>query len=176
MGEPGEERALAPETLHRERLDQCQVHQLDGYPTLEATVSAVGEPDRAHPAVTEGAFQGVGTDFQAVEFVVRHQARDMKGQKVQASGVGPSHGTVRTLLPALMLAVVAPAAPRQLRPGERFDVIRYELTLTPDLAGKAVSGFETIVLRSTAQGLSAVAFSQNALTIDAATVGGQPIP
>jgi len=94
---------------------------------------------------------------------------------VKASGVGLSHGTVRTLLPALMLAVVAPVAPRQSRPGEGFDVIRYELTLTPDLAGKAVSGFETIVLRTTAAGISAVAFSKNALTIDAATAGGQPI-
>ena len=54
-------------------------------------------------------------------------------------------------------------------------MVRYELTLTPDLAGKAVSGFETIVLRTTADGLAALAFSRNALTIDAAAIGGQPI-
>ena len=80
-----------------------------------------------------------------------------------------------TLLPALMLAVVAPAPIRNTVPGEGFDVTRYELTLSPDLAGKTVSGFETIVLRSLVDSLAGAAFSPNALTIDAATVGGQPI-
>jgi aminopeptidase N len=80
-----------------------------------------------------------------------------------------------SLLPALLLTVVAPAPPREALPGEGFDVIRYELTLTPDLAGKSVAGFETIVLRSVADELVRVGFTRNDLTIDAATVGGQPI-
>ena len=84
-------------------------------------------------------------------------------------------GAVPTILPALLLAAVAPAPPREAVPGDGFDVTRYELTLTPDLAGKTVSGFETIVLRSLVDNLAGVAFSPNALTIDAATVGGQPI-
>jgi len=80
-----------------------------------------------------------------------------------------------TLLPALTLGAVAPAPRPAAVPGGRFDVIRYELTLTPDLAGRSVSGFETIVLRSLVDNLTGVAFSRNALTVDAATVGGQPI-
>ena len=83
--------------------------------------------------------------------------------------------TVRTVLPALILAVVAPAPPGEAVPGEGFDVTRYDLTLTPDLAGKTVSGFETIVLQSRVNDLGAVAFSANRLTIEAATVGGVPI-
>ena len=84
-------------------------------------------------------------------------------------------GAAPTIVPALLLAAVALAPPREGVPGDGFDVTRYELTLTPDLAGKTVSGFETIVLRSLVSGLAAVAFSPNALTIDAATAGGQPI-
>lgn len=86
-----------------------------------------------------------------------------------------SRGAVRALLPALTLGVIAPALPRTAVPGEGFDVTRYELTLTPDLTDKSVSGFETIVLQSRQNGLGAVAFSPNLLTIDAATVGGQPV-
>lgn len=80
----------------------------------------------------------------------------------------------RSLLPAALVAMVAPGTVAG-RPGDGFDVTRYELTLTPDLAGKSVAGFETIVLRSTTEGLAVAAFSRNALTIDAATAGGKPI-
>lgn len=77
----------------------------------------------------------------------------------------------RSLLPAALVVVAQPPPARQ--PGEGFDVDRYSLTLTPDLAGKSVAGFETIVVRSLTDGLSTLAFSPNALVIDAATVDGQ---
>ena len=84
-------------------------------------------------------------------------------------------GVARALLAFVVLALPGGASTRGAHPGDGFDVQRYQLTLTPDLAGKAVSGFETIVLRSLVNGLATVAFSPNALTIDAVTIGGRPI-
>lgn len=73
--------------------------------------------------------------------------------------------------PALM-AVDNPAAPE---PGSDFDVVRYDLALTPDLATGTVSATQRIHIRSLKNGLRTVAFSINALTIDRVTVGDRPV-
>ncbi|MEG3091803.1 M1 family aminopeptidase [Sphingomonas sp. PB1R3] len=60
-------------------------------------------------------------------------------------------------------------------PGAGFDVLRYDLALTPDIAAKTVAGREDIILRSTEEGLSRLRFSGNALSIDQAMVDGQAV-
>ncbi|MBO9710600.1 MAG: M1 family metallopeptidase [Caulobacter sp.] len=76
----------------------------------------------------------------------------------------------------LILSVASSVAPASAAaPGEGFDVTRYDLALTPDVANKAVSGRETITLRAMADGLSRLSFSANALTIDHASLDGAPV-
>lgn len=70
----------------------------------------------------------------------------------------------------LFLANAAYAAPD----GD-FDVRRYDLTLTPDIAAKTLSGREVITLRVTRDGLQRLSFSANALSIDSATLDGRPV-
>lgn len=79
---------------------------------------------------------------------------------------------MRSLL-AVPLLVLAPAAAAQ-HAGEGFEVKSYAVVLRPDLATRAMSGRETIVLRSTTDGTRSAVFSGNALTIDMATVDGAP--
>ncbi len=60
----------------------------------------------------------------------------------------------------------------QSGPGSGFDVTRYKLELSPDIATKTVAGRQTITLRSTIDGLKRLSFSGNALIIDQATLNG----
>lgn len=84
---------------------------------------------------------------------------------------------IRTIALALALPALAADAPPavQPEPGAGFEVVRYELALTPDLAAKAVAGVQTTVIRSTQDGLRMLTFSPNTLTIDRATVDGRPV-
>jgi aminopeptidase N len=56
-----------------------------------------------------------------------------------------------------------------------FDVTHYDLTVTPDFDRQSISGETRITFASLADALEEVRFSANALTIDRATVGGQPV-
>jgi aminopeptidase N len=60
-------------------------------------------------------------------------------------------------------------------PGAGFDVLRYTLALTPDIAAKTVAGREDIIVRATGEGLSRLRFSGNALSIDQAEVDGTAV-
>lgn len=51
-----------------------------------------------------------------------------------------------------LLALCSPAL-AQSEPGTGFDVTSYELALTPDIANKTLAGRQTILLRSTVDGL-----------------------
>lgn len=89
---------------------------------------------------------------------------------------------IRAAVSALLVALlVDPAVVRADEPmpapapGEGFEVERYALSLVPDLGTTAMSGTETIRLRSTAAGLRDIVFSPNALTITDATLDGAPI-
>lgn len=77
-------------------------------------------------------------------------------------------------MPTLALLSLILAASNLPTP-EAFEVERYAVTLRPDLATTAVSGTETIVVRATADGVTRLAFSPNALRIDAATADGGPV-
>jgi aminopeptidase N len=84
----------------------------------------------------------------------------------------------RIALPACLLAAASgafaqPAAPA---PGEGFEVERYDVVLRPDLATTAISGSERITVRSTADGLTRLSFTANALRIAGATIDGSPVP
>lgn len=81
------------------------------------------------------------------------------------------------LLPALLylIAAIAPAHAAAPVSGAGFEVERYDLALTPDPAKKSVTGTELIRLRSLKDGLRSLAFSPNALTIDAATMNGREV-
>lgn len=57
-------------------------------------------------------------------------------------------------------------------PGAGFEVVRYALALTPDVANRTIAGREVISLRATSAGVRVLRFSGNALTIDGATVNG----
>lgn len=74
---------------------------------------------------------------------------------------------------AVSLVLATPSAAQT--PGEGFEVERYAVALRPDLATGAVSGTETIVLRSTADGLARLAFTANALRIEQASLDGAPV-
>ena len=76
------------------------------------------------------------------------------------------------ILAAGWAALCAGAAPP---PGTGFEVVRYRLALTPDIATKAVAGRERIVLRATVAGLRSLTFSPSALTIDTARLDGKPV-
>jgi aminopeptidase N len=57
-------------------------------------------------------------------------------------------------------------------PGSGFDVVSYEVSLTPDFGRKSVRGRETVRLVSTSTALREIAFPANALTIAEASIGG----
>jgi aminopeptidase N len=80
----------------------------------------------------------------------------------------------RVLLSTFLLAS-ASAAAAQPKPGEGFQVERYAVALRPDLSTTAVSGTQEIVLQSTSDGLTRLAFSPNALAITDASANGSPI-
>lgn len=79
------------------------------------------------------------------------------------------------VLTLLLSAVCGAAARSAIVPGDGFEVERYAVALRPDLATTMVSGTETVVLRVTSDRLDRLAFTPNALRIDAATVDGAPI-
>jgi aminopeptidase N len=83
----------------------------------------------------------------------------------------------RALLP-LLVAIESSAGAQTppIAPGHGFEVIRYALALRPDLATTAVSGTQTIELRATADRVSRLAFTPNALRISDATLGATPVP
>jgi aminopeptidase N len=76
-------------------------------------------------------------------------------------------------LATLMSAHAAPAASEPAAVGAGFDVERYAVALTPNLAEKSVTGTEVITVRSLRDGLGSLVFSPNGLTIDGATVNGR---
>ena len=55
------------------------------------------------------------------------------------------------------------------------DVIRYDVRLRPYLPGRVISGETAITFRNLQEGAREVAFSANALTVDAASVAGRPV-
>lgn len=83
-----------------------------------------------------------------------------------ASGCTP-HPPRETPAPAQRIAAA--------EPGAGFDVVSYELSLTPDIANGTVTGRETIRLRATGGALRRLSFSANALDIDRATLEGVPV-
>jgi aminopeptidase N len=62
-----------------------------------------------------------------------------------------------------------------LEPGAGFNVIKYALTLSPDLASKTVAGTEIILFQSEVHDLRQIVFSGNALIMDDATLNGKPV-
>lgn len=64
---------------------------------------------------------------------------------------------------------------RAVEPGAGFDVIKYELTLSSDIANKTVTGTEKIRIRSLTDNPREIVFSDNALIIDAATLNGRAV-
>ncbi len=72
-----------------------------------------------------------------------------------------------------LISVNAWAAP--LAPGDGFDVERYTVALRPDMQTTAIAGSEKIRLRATADGVTHLAFSTNALQITRATLDGQRV-
>jgi aminopeptidase N len=75
---------------------------------------------------------------------------------------------------AAALFSAAPALAEDV-PGAGFDVTRYTLALTPDMASAALSGRETIAFRVTEAGLDRLVFTGNALTIDSARLDGKAL-
>lgn len=79
----------------------------------------------------------------------------------------------------LVWALLLPAGTAGAEPfpeiGSGFDVISYDVALTPDFIGKSVSGIEAIRLTGTADGAQTLAFSPNALSITRATVDGRAV-
>jgi aminopeptidase N len=76
---------------------------------------------------------------------------------------------------AMLSAAAAPAQPEPAAVGGGFEVERYALSLTPNPAGKSVTGTEKILVRSLRDGLRSVVFSANALVIDGATANGRTL-
>lgn len=83
----------------------------------------------------------------------------------------------RIVILSLLLAAAAGvvAQPVATGPGEGFEVRRYDVTLRPDLATTAISGTETMVVRSTSDGLKRLGFSPNALRVSEATLNGKSL-
>jgi len=61
------------------------------------------------------------------------------------------------------------------RADDGFDVTRYALELTPDLAAKTVVGRETIRVRATTESVRRLLFTGNALVIDSAAIDGRAV-
>jgi aminopeptidase N len=80
------------------------------------------------------------------------------------------------LLPLFLAAASSAAAqPAAIAPGDGFEVERYTVALRPDLATTALSGTETIVVRSTSDRVAQLAFTANALRISGATMNAMPV-
>jgi hypothetical protein len=80
-----------------------------------------------------------------------------------------------TLLVIFGAASGAFAQPVTITPGNGFEVERYAVAIRPDLKTTAVSGTETIVVRGTADGVTQLAFTANALRIGEATLDAAPV-
>jgi aminopeptidase N len=76
---------------------------------------------------------------------------------------------------AIAALSAAPASAQAPTPGLGMDVVSYEVRLRPYFLGRSVSGETTISVRSLQDGLSELAFSGNALTVDSATVDGRTV-
>jgi aminopeptidase N len=79
---------------------------------------------------------------------------------------------IANLAAALLLSNSARAI---AAPGAGFDVMSYDLALTPDIQNRTVVGREVITLRATGNGLQRLSFSGNALSIDSAILDGAPV-
>jgi aminopeptidase N len=75
----------------------------------------------------------------------------------------------------LALPLLSSPARAEPGPGDGFDVLRYQLALTPDVQTRTVAGREVITLRATGDHLQSLGFSGNALSIDSATLDGVPV-
>ncbi|MFT3810718.1 MAG: M1 family metallopeptidase [Micropepsaceae bacterium] len=73
---------------------------------------------------------------------------------------------------SLLLALALAAADA---PGPDFDALAYTVGITPDFAAQTLSGSTELRFRSLSDGLAALSFSANALTITAATLDGEPV-
>ncbi|MBT0668643.1 M1 family peptidase [Novosphingobium profundi] len=60
-------------------------------------------------------------------------------------------------------------------PGQGFEVLSYDLALTPDIENASVAGHEVIRLRTTEDGVRQFVFTGNALDITQATLDGAPL-
>jgi aminopeptidase N len=74
---------------------------------------------------------------------------------------------------ALMAGPGSAQVPRDVVPGGGFDVIDYKVEIAPDFKNKSVSGSERIHFKALEGGLREIAFSDNALEVLSAEVGGQ---
>jgi aminopeptidase N len=75
------------------------------------------------------------------------------------------------LFACLVLLVDKPAFANGV-PGDGFDVVSYQLALTPDIGNKALAGRQFITLRATRDGIKQLSFTGNALIIDSALLDG----
>ena len=84
---------------------------------------------------------------------------------------------LRFLALAVIVSAVLTIVPTcyAAEPGTGFHIVRYELDLAPNLQSKSVTGTEVMKFRSLRDGLGAMVFSGNALTIDSATMNGKPV-
>jgi aminopeptidase N len=78
-------------------------------------------------------------------------------------------------LAAWLAAFAQSPAAQDPEPGAGFDVERYAVAMTPDVATRSVSGTEEITLRSTSPALLRLPFSPNGFAIDQATADGRPV-
>jgi aminopeptidase N len=60
-------------------------------------------------------------------------------------------------------------------PTAEIDVLHYALTVTPDFSARSISGESQISFRSQRDALTEIRFSANSLTVDRATMTGQPV-
>jgi aminopeptidase N len=84
------------------------------------------------------------------------------------------HGLVLASFLAAALPGLGPASGQE-RTGKGFDVLRYQLALTPDVAAKTIAGREVITLRPDVDGLRHLRFSANALSIERAVLDGAAV-
>ena len=73
------------------------------------------------------------------------------------------------------MALWSGSALAEVGAGEGFDVLRYDLAVSPDIAHGTLAARETISLRITGDNVRQLAFSANALTIDSAVLDGRPV-
>ena len=76
----GEDVAFAPESLLAGAAHQRNVQQLDRRTSFEAAVAALGQPDAAHPALTDTRDQPVGAER------LSRQRRGQRGLRPQRHG------------------------------------------------------------------------------------------